>query len=262
MIRVLLVDDEPLALEALRLLLADQADIDLIGTSPNGREAVHAIRSLRPDLVLLDVQMPVLDGFEVIEELEPDEVPVVVFVTAFDQYSLRAFAVHAVDYLLKPVDPDRFHDALDHARGIIAGRQEHEANQGLLALLEDIEARRRTIDRFVVRDRDRVRFVKTQDVDALEAADVYVVLHRGHDTLVLRDALSAIEARVSPDQFIRVHRSWLVNTAHVAEIRAGAGSALEIVLGSGLTVPVSRRHRADVIAQLGRRRGSDRSPIA
>jgi two-component system LytT family response regulator len=114
--------------------------------------------------------MPVFDGFEVIEELEPDEIPVVIFVTAFDQYSLRAFAIHALDYLLKPVEPERFRDALRHARESLAGRRERETSQRLLALLEEMEARRRTIERFVVHDRDRVRFIKAQDVDAIEAA--------------------------------------------------------------------------------------------
>ncbi len=187
MIRTLLVDDEPLAIEGLRDLLAAEPDVEVSGVCFNGQEAVSAIRALRPDLVLLDVQMPVLDGFEVLEELEPEEVPLVIFVTAYDQYSVRAFAVHAVDFLLKPVDPERFRDALRHARGVLASREERETNRRLLALLGDIEERRPTLDRFVVRDRDRVRFIKAQEVEAIEAAGVYAVLHRGQDVFVLRD---------------------------------------------------------------------------
>lgn len=245
MIRALLVDDEPLAIEALRALLAAESDVEIAGTCLNGREAVNAIRALRPDLVLLDVQMPVFDGFEVIEELEPAEIPIVIFVTAYDQYALRAFAVHAIDYLLKPVESERFRDALRHAREILAGRQERETNRRLLALIGEMEARRPTLDRFVIHDQDRVRFVKTQDVDAIEAAGVYAVLHRGGDVFVLRDALSTLETRLG-DRFLRVHRSWLVNVERIAEIRGAPGHPLEILLTTGLTVPVSRRHRAHV----------------
>jgi two-component system LytT family response regulator len=252
MIRTLLVDDEPLAIEALRALLAEEPDVEIAGTCFNGREAVEAIRTLRPDFVLLDVQMPVFDGFEVIEELEPGEIPVVVFVTAFDQYALRAFGVHALDYLLKPVEPERFRDALRHAREILAGRRERETNRRLLALLEEMEARRRTLDRFVVRDRDSVRFIKAQDVEAIEAAGVYVVLHRGCDVFILRDALSTLETRLSGEHFLRTHRSWIVNVDRIAEIRGGAGRPTEILLTTGLTVPVSRRHRAGVVARVGR----------
>jgi two-component system LytT family response regulator len=246
MIRTLLVDDEPLAIEALRALLAAEPDIEIAGTCLNGLEAVTSIRSLRPDLVLLDVQMPGLDGFEVIEELEPAEIPVVVFVTAYHQYALRAFAVHAVDYLLKPVEPERFRDALRHAREILSGRHEQESSRRLLALLGDMETRRPTLDRFVVRDQDRVRFIKARDVDAIEAAGVYAVLHCGRDVFVLRDSLSALEGRLDSRRFLRVHRSWMVNVERIAEVNRAAGHPLEMRLATGLTVPVSRRHRAAV----------------
>jgi two-component system LytT family response regulator len=249
MMRVLLVDDEPLAVEGLRTLLAGEPDVEIAGACFNGREAVEAIRRLRPDLVLLDVQMPVFDGFEVIEELEPGEIPVVIFVTAYDQYALRAFAVHAVDYLLKPVEPDRFGDALRQAREILAGRRERETNRRLLALVGEMEARRPTLDRFVIRDQERIRFVKAQEVEAIEAAGVYAVLHRGRDVFVLRDALATLEARLG-ERFFRVHRSWMVNVDRIAEVRGAPGRPLEILLASGLTVPVSRRHRGLLAARL------------
>ncbi len=262
MIRALLVDDEPLALEALRALLAVESDVEIAGTCLNGREAVEAIRRLRPDLVLLDVQMPVFDGFEVIEELDPAEIPVVVFVTAYDRYSLRAFEVHAVDYLLKPVEPGRFCDALRHAREIVAGRLERDTNRRLLALLGEMEARRPTLDRFVVRDQDRVRFIKAQDVDAIEAAGVYAVLHRGKDVFVLRDALSALETRLGTGRFLRVHRSWIVNVDRIAEVRGAPGRPLDILLTTGLRIPVSRRHRALVTGRMTGSRGTGRPPVA
>jgi two-component system, LytTR family, response regulator len=257
MIRALIVDDEPLALEGLRTLLAEEADIEVVGECLNGREAVTAIKSLRPHLVFLDVQMPVFDGFEVIEELEPEEIPVVVFVTAFDQYALQAFAVHALDYLLKPVEPGRFRAALAHVRETLAGRFEHEADQKLPALLEAVESRRRPADRFVIRDGGRTTFLKAPEVDAIEAADVYAVLHRGRDSFVLRESLSSLETRLDGEKFLRTHRSWIVNADRILEIREGTGGGHEIRLSSGLTVPISRRHRAGILSRLARTRAGD-----
>lgn len=226
MIRALIVDDEPLAIEGMKALLAEEADIDIVGACLNGREAVAAIKALQPHLVFLDVQMPVFDGFEVIEELEPEEIPVVVFVTAFDQYALQAFAVHALDYLLKPVEPERCRDALRHAREILAGKRERETNRKLLALLEALESQRRSPDRFVIRDGGRTVFLKAQEVDAIESAGVYAVLHRNCDSFILREALSSLEARLDGERFLRTHRSWIVNADRIVEIRDGTdGSA-------------------------------------
>ena len=252
-IRTLIVDDEPLAVESIRALLADETDIEVVGECLNGREAVTAIRALRPHLVFLDVQMPVFDGFEVIEELEPEEIPIVVFVTAFDQYALQAFAVHALDYLLKPVEPERFRDALRRAREILAGRCEREANRKLLAMLEAVESQRRSPDRFVIRDAGRTLFIKAQEVDAIEAAGVYAVLHRGCDSFVIREALSSLELRLERERFLRTHRSWIVNADRVVEIHGGTDRPREALLPGGLAVPISRRHRAGVLSRLGQK---------
>jgi two-component system LytT family response regulator len=257
MIRTLIVDDEPLALEGIRTLLAEEADIEVVGECLNGREAVAAIKALRPQLAFLDVQMPVFDGFEVIEELEPEEIPIVVFITAFDQYALQAFAVHALDYLLKPVEPGRFRAALSHVRETLAGRFERETVEKLLALLEEVESRRRSADRFVIRDGGRTVFIKAREVDAIEAAGVYAVLHRGCDSLILRESLSGLEARLDREKFLRTHRSWIVNADRILEIRGDRGGRLEILLSGGFTVPISRRHRAGVLSRLGRTNAGD-----
>jgi two-component system, LytTR family, response regulator len=257
MIRAMIVDDEPLAVEGMRALLAEEGDIEVVGECLNGREAVAAIKALRPHLVFLDVQMPVFDGFEVIEELEPEEIPVVVFVTAFDQYAMQAFAVHALDYLLKPVEPERFRDALRHVRQILSGRCERDTNQKLLALLEAVESQRRSPDRFVIRDGGRTVFIKAQELDAIEAAGVYAVLHRGRDSFVLREALCSLEVRLDREQFLRTHRSWIVNADRIAEIRGGTDGRSEILLSTGLAVPISRRHRAGVLCRLGRSKAGD-----
>ncbi len=255
MISTLIVDDEPLAVESIRALLADEADIGVVGECLNGREAVTAIKALRPHLVFLDVQMPVFDGFEVIEELEPEEIPVVIFVTAFDQYALQAFAVHALDYLLKPVEPERLRDSLRRVREILAARYERKTNHKLLAMLEAVESQRRPPDRFVVRDGGRTVFIKAQEVDAIEAAGVYAVLHRGCDSFVLREALSSLELRLDRERFLRTHRSWIVNAERVVEIRGGADRGREMLLSGGLAVPISRRHRAGVLSRLGHKAG-------
>jgi two-component system, LytTR family, response regulator len=257
MIRTLIADDEPLAIEGMRALLAEEADIEIAGECLNGREAVAAIKTLRPHLIFLDVQMPVFDGFEVIEELEPEEVPVVIFVTAFDQYALRAFAVHAFDYLLKPVEPERFRDALRHVREILSGKRQRETNQKLMKLLEAVESQRRCPDRFVVREGVRTVFIKAQEVDAIEAAGVYAVLHRGHDSFVLREALSSLEARLIGERFLRTHRSWIVNADRIVEIRRTTDGGREALLSTGLAVPISRRHNEEVMSRLGRREARD-----
>jgi two-component system, LytTR family, response regulator len=243
-IRTLIVDDEPLGVAGIRALLAAEPDVEIVGTCLDGAAAVEALRTLRPDLVFLDVQMPLLDGFEVLEELGAGPLPAVVFVTAFDQYALKAFAVHAQDYLLKPIEPARFQDALVHVRQVLADRALAEVNRRLRTFLEDVEASRPVLDRFVIRDRDRVRFIKVQEVEALEATGVYIHVYRGRESFLLREPLGSLAGRLDPRQFIRPHRSWMVNVAQVQEVHRKKLGGLALVLRSGREVPVSRRLRS------------------
>jgi two-component system LytT family response regulator len=226
-IRTLIVDDEPLAREGLRLLLGDDEEVEVIGECASGREAVQAIQKLHPDLVFLDVQMPELDGFQVIASLPPDDLPAVVFVTAYDRYALRAFEVHALDYLLKPFDDERFQDALKRAKRHLGLQRVSEVGQRRLA----------------VKDVGRVVFLNVAEIDWIEAADYYVQLHAGKQSYLHRESMQSLEARLDPSQFLRIHRSAIVNVRGVKEVRHQGRRDIVVVLACGATLKVARSHR-------------------
>lgn len=240
-IRALVVDDEPLLVRGLADMLAREADVDVVGECLNGLEAVSAIRRLSPDLVFLDIQMPGLGGFQVLEELEED-LPLVVFVTAYDHYALQAFSVHAVDYLLKPVDAASFHAALERARALLRGQRPEEAARRVYDLLDHVESGRSRVSRFVVRDGSRVSFVKVDDVEAIEATGKYMLLHCGQRSHLIRETLATIEGRLDPARFMRTHRSWIVNLEGIGEIHPQGDRTAVLVLHGGRKVPVSRHY--------------------
>jgi two-component system, LytTR family, response regulator len=244
-IRVLIVDDEPLGVKGVRSLLLDETDVEVVGECFDGKTAVQAIRDLHPDLVFLDVQMPGLDGFEVIEELAEPEIPLIIFVTAFDHYSLKAFAVHALDYLLKPLSRSRFQEALQRARGILGTRDQKDVNRRLLALLEEIERQRTSLDRFVVRTPDRILFLKSEEVEAIEATGNYMHLFRGRESFMIRETLAMLERRLDPNRFVRTHRSWIVNIDKIQEIHPCESGYIIHVQG-GTKVPVSKGYREGI----------------
>ena len=235
-LRVLLVDDEPLARRALRADCARMDDVEVVGEAEDGERALLAIERLRPDLVLLDVQMPGLDGFEVLAQLEPKDRPAVVFVTAFDAYALRAFEVHAVDYLTKPFDFARLCEAIARARERVAVR-----TAAVDALLDDTPSRR--ADRFVVRHAGRLRSVAVDDVEWIEARDNYVQLHHADGVFLLRHTLAALERSLANAGFVRVHRSALVRTAAVVDWKRTESGDLTVRMRSGAEVAMSRSHR-------------------
>jgi len=211
--RVLIVDDEPLACERLRTLLAGEADIEIVGECHDGGSALAAIRKLAPDLVFLDVQMPEMDGFAVIEKLELR--PAIIFVTAFDQFAIKAFEVCALDYLLKPFDHERFSKALARGRNECARRSASDLDSRLGSLLEELRGRKKYLERIVVRSGGRVLFLRTDELDWVEAAGNYVRLHSGGDEYLYRDTMASLEAALDPDKFARIHRSSIVNVARV-----------------------------------------------
>ena len=235
-LRVLLVDDEPLARRALRADCARMDDVEVVGEAEDGERALLAIERLRPDLVLLDVQMPGLDGFEVLAQLEPVDRPAVVFVTAFDAYALRAFEVHAVDYLTKPFDFARLCEAIARARERVAAR-----TAAVDALLDDTPSRR--ADRFVVRHAGRLRSVAVDEVEWIEARDNYVQLHHADGVFLLRHTLAALERSLANAGFVRVHRSALVRTAAVVDWKRTESGDLTVRMRSGAEVAMSRSHR-------------------
>jgi two-component system LytT family response regulator len=239
--RVLIVDDEPIARRGIRRFLAKHNDIEIVGEAANGISAVEQINELHPDIVFLDVQMPDLDGFGVIENVETSDgpAPVYVFVTAYDAHALRAFEVHAVDYLLKPYDKERFAKALVHARQVLDRRG--TANRGLEPLLEFLRTLR-PLERFVVKDKKRIFFVSVSNVLWIEAAGNYACIHTAKDSHLLRDTLAHLEEKLAPQHFIRVRKSAIVNGASILEIRPMFDGVYDIVLSEGTVVTSSRRY--------------------
>jgi two-component system, LytTR family, response regulator len=246
--RTIVVDDEPLARERLLKLLRASPEIEVAGEAANGREALQLIRKERPALAFLDVQMPELDGFGVLAELAHDERPAVVFVTAFDKFALKAFDVHAIDYLLKPFDKERFETALRRALDHLARKQPGEIHQQLSALLSEIRPAQ-TNDRIAVKGDGRVLFVKTGDIDWIEAADNYVSLHVGKESHMLRETMTALESRL-PKQFLRISRSTIVNTERIKELQPLFHGEYTVILRDGTKLTLSRSHR-DKLQQLG-----------
>ena len=249
-IRTLIVDDEPLARERLTELLRTEPELELIGECSDGATAVAQIRQLAPDLVFLDVQMPELDGFGVLGQLEEGRRPAVVFVTAYDQYALKAFEVHAGDYLLKPFDQERCQTALQRALQRLRGKDSADLTRRLSALLADLKPEARPADRIAVKGEGRVVLVKLDDLDWVEAADNYVVLHTGQESHLLRETLTNLEARLPAAKFLRISRSAIVNLERIKELQPLFHGEYVVVLRNGAKVTLSRGYR-DKLPQLG-----------
>lgn len=250
-VRVLIADDEPLARERIRDLLAEVPGFEVVGESADGRETVAAVQALGPDLLVLDVQMPELDGFGVLEQLDPTEMPVVLFVTAFDHYAVKAFEVHAIDYLLKPVDPQRIREAAERAREEIGRRSEHEMAGNLLKMLRE-HSQDDYLKRIVVKSGARVIFLRTTEVDWIEAEENYVRIHSRNEKHLLRHTLSGLERKLDPRRFARIARSVIVNTDCVAEMEQVSKGEYVVVLKNGTKLPLSIVYRANLDASLGR----------
>jgi two-component system, LytTR family, response regulator len=252
--RVVLADDEPLVRERLRTLLAPHPEFALAAECGDGAAAVEAIGALRPDLVFLDVQMPELDGFEVVEALPEARLPAIVFVTAFDEYAVRAFEVNAVDYLLKPLREERFETALARVAARLARAPEAEAASAadgeLRALVADLRARQGLAERFVVRQGTRLTFVRPEAIDWIDAAGNYVRLHAGGRAHLLRLTLKAVEARLDPDRFVRVHRSAIVNLERIVAVEPWFHGEYVLTLADGARLTASRSHSARLRALL------------
>lgn len=239
-IRTLIVDDEPLARERIRILLRAEPDVEIAAECGSGAEAVEQITRLKPDLLFLDVQMPEMDGFQVLQNLPGDQLPIVIFATAFDQHAVRAFDAHALDYLLKPFKPARFKEAVQRAREQLTRRDTGPATRGLLALLAE---RNNQLSRLAVKTDDKITFVNVSDVDSIESAGNYVVLHVGKENHILRDTLSNLETRLPAKQFYRVSRSAIVNLERIKELQPMFRGESVIVLKNGRTIPTTRTAR-------------------
>lgn len=245
--RALIVDDEALARRRLRQFLSEVPDVEVVGECEDGRRAVSLIRSAAPDLLFLDVQMPLLDGFGVIREVGAGSVPAVVFVTAFDQFALRAFEAHALDYLLKPFGRERFMQAVGRARRQLG---DSDVRRRLDALVGGLAERPRYSTRLAVKARGRTVILATDEIDWVGASDNYLELHAGPETYVVRETLGQLQSKLDPRQFVRIHRSTLVNVGRVRELHPLFAGDQLAVLRDGTKLQVSRTHRARLMSLL------------
>src|SRR5919202_5517193 len=239
-IRTLIVDDEPPARTRLRTLLAAEDDIEIVGECSDGPEALEVIARRAPQLVFLDVQMPEMDGFELLRALDPSQLPVIIFVTAYDGYALRAFEVHALDYLLKPFDRERLRVALARARAQLTHDGLTALDSRLLALLGELKAERRSVERFAVKSGPRVLLVRVADIDWIEAAGNYVRLHVRAESHLLRESMKNIEAKLPPNMFLRIHRSAIVNIDRIRELQPWFHGEYVVILRDGTRLIASR----------------------
>jgi two-component system LytT family response regulator len=258
-IRTLLIDDEDVARRGLRIRLERVSDIEIVGECPNGVEALDAISRISPDLVFLDIQMPQLSGFQLVEALPIELCPHVVFVTAFDQYAVRAFEVHALDYLLKPIDDDRLAETLRRVRGVMAAspsgnyaRHMREAVDSM-ARDHDLVSQRTLSDRLAIPDGDRLTVVRVADIDWVQASGNYVSVHLGKKAWLLRETISAMDQRLAPHGFSRIHRSTLVNVQRVVELQSLANGEFSVILKDGTVLKLSRGYRECLDQLIGRR---------
>jgi two-component system, LytTR family, response regulator len=263
-IKTVIIDDEPIARRNLRALLERDADVEIVGEGGSGMEAIRLIRTKSPDLVFLDIQMPEMNGFEALGHIGADSVAAIIFVTAFDQYAVRAFEVHALDYLLKPFDDSRFEAALARAKTQIEQREAKELSKKLFALLEDhgqISDEPEESDEskeaqyqseFMIKSASRVFFLKADEIDWIEAADYYVRLRAGSQSHMLRETMAELEAKLDPQKFTRIHRSTIINLDRIKEIEARPGGDYAVILHDGTHLKLSRSRR-DQIEMLLRR---------
>lgn len=252
LIRVLLVDDEPLAREMLREMLRSDPEVVIVGESVNGREALAAIREHSPDLIFLDVQMPELGGFEVLSSLAEEEIPSVIFVTAYDQYAVRAFEVNALDYLLKPFDQERFDVAWQRARAQIKRDLNGGIDKRILSLLEELKAGKSYLERLVIKTAGRIYFLETSEIDWIEAEGNYVSVHSGKKSHLLRETISSLEAQLDPKKFVRIHRSSIVRLDRIQELQPWFHGEYRIILHDGTQLTLSRNHRDKLQEALGK----------
>lgn len=251
-ITVVIVDDELLARKFIRGLLKQDEEVEIVGECRNGREAVATISREKPDLVFLDVQMPGMNGFAVLEALDAGQLPELVFTTAYESYALRAFERHALDYLLKPFDEARFAAALQHAKHRLTARPPDEERLHIGALLETIRAKQESLDRIVFRADGRITFLNTRDIEWVEADDKYVQVHTAKGARMVRQTLSAMEAQLEPKHFVRIHRSAVVNVEQIKELQPLFDGDHSILMQSGTKLTLSRHYRERLFAVLGK----------
>jgi two-component system LytT family response regulator len=242
-VRTLIVDDERLARKRIKTLLANDSDIEVIAECSDGQKAVEAISTLAPDLVFLDVQMPAMSGFDVIRTIGSARMPAIVFVTAYDQYALEAFEVHAVDYLLKPFNRARFEKTVAHAKNLVRRMAGGSLNDQVLTLLGSLQRKQEMPERFVIKSAGRIVFLRAEDIDWMETVGNYVRLHVGRDSYLMRETMGGMESKLDPKKFMRIHRSTMVNIDRVKELQPWTKGEYLVIMRDGARLDMSRRYR-------------------
>jgi two-component system LytT family response regulator len=251
-IRVVIADDELLARKFIRRMLKQDPEVEIAAECSNGADAVAMIRNEKPDLVFLDVQMPEMNGFAVLDAVRLEHLPEIIFTTAYESYAIRAFEQHALDYLLKPFDQVRFKAALKYAKERFHSQQDDEKHIQLGTLLESIRAQQQYLDRVIIRADGRITFLQTREIDWLEADDKYVHLHTGKGTRMVRQTLSAMEEQLDPKKFVRVHRSAMVNTDRIKELQPLFNGEHSLILENGTRLTLSRKYKEKLFEVLGK----------
>jgi len=249
-IRTLIVDDEPLARKGVRQLLEEDPEVEILGECGDGLEAVEQIKALHPELVFLDIQMPEMDGFAVLDALTPAELPIVVFVTAYDQHALRAFQVHALDYLLKPFEEERFQEALARAKAQLRQNSGSQLTRRIIEMLDGTREERQAPGRIMVRNAGRITFIRVEEVDWIEAQGDYVCLHCQGKKHLVREKISDMETQLAADRFLRIHRSTIVSIPRIKEMQPLFHGEYAVVLHDGTRLTMSRSFRDRVFERL------------
>jgi two-component system LytT family response regulator len=251
-IKALIADDEPLARKFIRRMLKDDHEIQVVAECDDGRSALAMIEKHHPDVVFLDVQMPEMDGFAVLQAIANERLPEIVFTTAYEQYAIRAFELHALDYLLKPFDQARFRDALRHVKDQLASRHNDSSERQIRALLENIKVRPEYLERLIIKADGRISFLNVRDIDWIEADDKYVHLHTSKVARMIRQTLSAMESQLDPRKFLRVHRSAIVNVDRIRELHPTFNGEHSIILEDGTRLALSRNYKDKLFRLLGK----------
>ena len=251
-IRTVIADDELLARKFIRRMLKQDPEVEIIAECSNGAEAVATIRKEKPDLVFLDVQMPEMDGFAVLDAVRLDHLPEIVFTTAYESYAIRAFELHALDYLLKPFDQVRFKAALKYAKERFHSQHEDDKRLQVGTLLQSIRAQQEYLDRIIIRADGRITFLHTREIDWIEADDKYVHLHTGKGARMVRQTLAAIEGQLDPKRFLRVHRSAMVNVDRIKELQPLFNGEHSLILDDGTRLTLSRKYKDKLFELLGK----------
>lgn len=253
MIRAIIVDDEPLAREKVQLFAKDESDIEIVDLCRTGQEAIDSYHRFKPDLLFLDIQMTEMNGFDVLQHIQTRPLPGIIFITAYDEFALRAFEFHALDYLLKPYDRERFSKAVAHARESIVSRPQSEVTtEQIKALLDSLKQSPGKLDRLIVKTNGRIIFLRIEEIDWMEAAGNYIKLHVGNETHLMRETMNKLEEQLNPQQFIRIHRSTIINIAKIKELQPYFNGEYKVTLHNNTTVILSRGYRDNFTAVLGK----------